>query len=140
MEAPNAFIGKTEQPSAEEIAAVLGPATTIWDRLIHQLAEEYSVNVQEWNSYSPKAGWALKLKLKKRTIVYLAPCERCFRVAFILGDRAVQATKQSSLPIAVEKAIRDAPHYPEGTGLRLLVKGSRDLAAIRKLVAIKLAN
>jgi len=140
MEATNAFIGKTVKPTAGEIAAALGPATAIWNQLIHRLDEDYGVNIQEWNSYSPKAGWALKLKLKKRTILYLAPCEQYFRVAFILGDKAITAAKQCRLPIAVKKAIDDAPRYPEGTGLRLVVKGSKDLAAIGKLVAIKLAN
>jgi hypothetical protein len=140
MEATNAFIGKTVKPTAGEIAAALGPAATIWNQLIHRLDEDYGVNIQEWNSYSPKAGWALKLKVKKRTIVYLAPCARCFRVLFILGDKAVTAAKQCRLPIAVQKVIDDAPRYPEGTGLRLLVKGSKDLAGIGKLVAIKLAN
>jgi hypothetical protein len=140
MDQANAFIGKTERPTADEIAAALGPVAKIWDALIHGLDEEYGVNIQEWKSYSAKSGWALQLKLKKRTIVYLAPCNKCFRVAFVLGDKAVTAAKQHHLPTAVKNAIKDAPHYPEGTGLRLLVKAGRDLPAIQKIVEIKLAN
>ncbi len=140
MDQANAFIGKTERPSVDEIAAALGPAATIWDELIHRLDEKYGVNIQHWSSYSAKSGWSLQLKVKKRTIVHLAPCNKCFRVAFVLGDRAVTAAKQHSLPAAVEQAIADAPRYTEGTGLRLLVKAGKDLPAIQKLVAIKLAN
>ena len=44
-----------------------------------------------------KSGWSLRLKVKKRNIVYLAPCNGCFRVAFIFGDRAVAAARQSDL-------------------------------------------
>jgi hypothetical protein len=36
--------------------------------------------------------------------------------------------------------IHDAPPYAEGTGVRLEVKKPADLAVIRKLALIKLAN
>jgi hypothetical protein len=38
------------------------------------------------------------------------------------------------------KLLDEAPRYPEGTGLRLMVKARKDLAAIRKLALIKRAN
>jgi hypothetical protein len=34
----------------------------------------------------------------------------------------------------------EAPRYAEGTGVRLIVKATEDLASVRKLAAIKLAN
>ena len=108
--------------------------------LISWLDEKHGVSVQEWNSFSPKYGWSLRLKLKKRTIVHLSPCTGCFRVAFILGERAVAAARQSSPSKAMLKLLDDAPHYPEGTGLRLLVKSAKDLPAIRTLAEVKLAN
>jgi hypothetical protein len=40
----------------------------------------------------------------------------------------------------VLKLLDEAPHYAEGTGLRLVVKAAKDLAAIQKLALIKLAN
>ena len=61
-------------------------------------------------------------------------------MAFVLGDRAVQAARQGDLPKPVLKAIDEAPRYAEGTGARLIVKGAKDLPAIRKLALIKLAN
>ena len=140
MEIPNAFIGKTAKPSADELDSALGSSAIVWDQLIDWLEKEHGVNIQEWNSYSIKSGWSLRLKLKKRTIVWLAPCQGCFRVAFILGDRAIEATKQIDLPAEVAAAIAQAPKYPEGTGIRLVVKRASDLIAIRKLAAIKLAH
>jgi hypothetical protein len=80
------------------------------------------------------------LKLKKRTIVHLSPSDKCFLVMFILGDRAVIAALLSNLPKSVVKAIKDAPRYPEGSGIRLIVKRTSDLPAIQKLAVIKLAN
>jgi len=139
MKNPNAFIGKTTQPTAKEVTAALGPSAAVWNQLVDWFAEQ-EVTIQEWNSYSPKAGWALRLKIKKRNIVYLAPCAGCFRVAFILGDKAVAAARQGDLSKSTLKLIDEAPRYPEGTGLRLTVKAAKDLAAIRKLALIKLEN
>jgi hypothetical protein len=42
------------------------------------LAEEQGAAVQEWKLFSPKYGWSVQLKLKKRTIVQLAPLPRMF--------------------------------------------------------------
>jgi hypothetical protein len=133
---PNAFIGKTKPPTDEELSTELGAARVLWDELLTELA----LPIQEWNSYSPKAGWSLKLILKKRTILYLAPCRGSFRVAFVLGAKAMEAARQLKLPKAVLKIIDEAPRYAEGTGVRLEIAASRDLAAVKKLAEVKLAN
>jgi hypothetical protein len=137
---PNAFIGKTKKPTENEMAAALGPTKSVWDKLVADLAGENGVDVQEWNSYSPKAGWSLRLKRKKRTIVWLAPCQGCFRVAFILGDKAMKAARECGLPKRVLKILDEAPRYPEGTGVRFEVKSAKELAVLKKLAAIKLEN
>jgi hypothetical protein len=140
MEIPNAFIGKTAQPTSEELAAALGSTAAVWKEFLDWLAEEMGVVDQEWNSAHPKSGWALRRKLKKRNIVYLSPCKGCFRVAFVLGDKAMAAARQSQLPKSVMKTLDEAPHYAEGTGIRLMVHESHDLAPLRILAAVKLAN
>ena len=133
---PNAFIGRTKPPTDDELSAELGAARALWDELLAELAQL----TQEWHSYSPKAGWSLKLILKKRTIVYLSPCHGRFRVAFILGGKAVAAARQCKLSKAVMKVIDEAPRYAEGTGVRLEIAARKDLAAVKKLAAVKLAN
>jgi hypothetical protein len=133
---PNAFIGSAQPPTDDELSVQLGAARALWDELLALLA----LPVQEWHSYSPKAGWLLKLKLGKRTIVYLAPCRGRFRVAFVLGAKAVEAARQSKLPKSVLKIIDEAPTYPEGTGVRLEVKARKDLAAVKNLADLKLAT
>jgi len=133
---PNAFIGRTKPPTDDELSAELGAARVLWDELLAELA----LPIQEWNSYSPKAGWSLKLKLGKRTIVYLAPCRGRFRVAFVLGAKAVEAARQSNLPKAVMKIIDEAPRYAEGTGVRLEITARKDLTAVRRLAEVKLSN
>lgn len=136
----NAFIGKATKPTEEELATVLGSAKAVWDRFIAELARDNGVDVQEWSSYSRKAGWSLRLKRKKRTIVWLAPCQGCFRVAFILGDKAMKAARGCALPASVVQILDEAHKYPEGTGVRIAVKGDKDIAVLKKLAEIKLAN
>jgi hypothetical protein len=137
---PNAFIGKAEKPTDGELTAALGPARTTWDQLLAALAQEYGANIHEWNCYSPKAGWSLRVKRKARTIVWLGPREGSFMAAFILGDKAMQAARASKLPQRIVKIMNAAPKYPEGTGVRITLKTPKDLTAVKTLAAIKLAN
>jgi len=87
---PNAFINKPDKPTNDELTAELGPAKALWDQLIANLAEECDAGIQEWKSYSPKCGRSLRLKHKKRTIVYLAPHRGCFGIAFIMKLAAIK--------------------------------------------------
>ena len=137
---PNAFIGNKEHPTDAELAQALGPAKTAWETLVAELACELNVAVQEWKCYSPKAGWSLRLKRGSRTIVWLTPCRGCFRVAFALGEKAVSAAREADLPARVIRLIDEAEKYPEGTGVRLVVKGPKDVPVLKRLAAIKLAN
>jgi hypothetical protein len=140
VDVPNAFVGYTKKPSSKEVTEALGPAAQIWDQMILWMAKEKDVADQERKSTSLKYGWSLRLKTHGRTIIYLAPCVGCFRASFVLGDRAVAAAQQGSLPKSVIKAIDEAPRFSEGTGVRLMVKGQKDVPGVRKLAAIKLAN
>ena len=141
MESFNAFIGHPQQPSESEIIAALGPSADAWTQFIEWMAQENCVTGQEWKSFNPaKYGWSLRLKQKARNIVYLGPCAGSFQVSFVLGDKAMNAARRANFPTAVARAVATAPHYAEGTGLRLTVKTPKDLPAIRTLAAIKLAN
>ena len=141
MTAPaNAFIGHNTPPSPDALAAVLGAAQPAWDQLLAHLAQQCGVQDREWHSYSPKAGWALRLKRKQRTIVWLSPAQGCFVVSFILGEKAMLTVRESDWSQRVQRVLEHAPNYPEGTGVRLTIKATRDLAPVRTLAAIKLAN
>jgi len=137
---PNAFIGKTDRPTDADLDKALGPAKPVWDGLIADLAAQHDVAIQEWKCYSPKAGWSLRLKRGKRTIVWLGPCEGCFRVMFILGDKALLAARQSGLSARALRVLDQAERFPEGTGVRLLIKGPKDIPTVKKLAVVKLEN
>ena len=135
----NAFIGKIEPPADEELKAALGPAAALWDRLLAELAREHGMEAEGWNSYSPKAGWSLPLRLGTRRIVYLSPCRKGFRASFALSDKAVAAAKKSALPRPVIQLIGEARRYAEGTAVRIEVQSAKDLDVVKKLAAIKMA-
>ncbi len=137
---PNAFIGKLTQPSEQELATELGPGKELWDELAATLKEELGVGVQEWNSYSRKAGWSLRLKRKERNIVYLSPHRGCFTASFALGDKALQAARESGLPAPARKILKEAKKYAEGTAVRITVKAAKDIAVVKKLAIAKLEN
>ncbi len=139
MDVVNAFIGKTSKPTEQEIAAALGPSAPAWSEFV-QWMQEQGASTQEWKSDAAKYGWSLRLKRKDRNIVYLGPCNGCFRVSLVLGNRAMEAVRAARFSATVAQVIAGSPHYAEGTGIRLLVHEPRDLAPIRTLAAIKLAN
>lgn len=136
----NAFIGRTEKPTDDDLSKALGSvAKSSWDALLAEMAEQHGAT-PEWKSYSTKAGWGLRLLRKKRRILSLAPFEGCFEVLFILGGKAPTAAHESGLSAAGRRALEEAKTYPEGTGVRLLVKGPRDLPTIKKLAVLKIEN
>jgi len=125
----NAFAGRAEAPSDAELAAELGAAKALWDRVCADLQLP-----GEWHSYSKKAGWSMRLKRGDRNIVYLIPAQGEFEVSVVFGDRAVAAARNRGLAPIFEGAKR----YAEGTAVRFAVKGPRDFAKVKKLVEIKL--
>ena len=138
---PNAFIGKPEQPTDDELTAELGrPARALWDQLLADLAREQQVDFREWKSYSRKAGWALCLRRGKRAIVYLSPSRGGFMASFALGGKAIEAARKSGLPVRVITIIDEARHYAEGTAVRIDVKGAGDIGVVEKLASAKIEN
>lgn len=136
----NAFIGKREMPTAEELSAELGSAMPLWNQLLLELAREHGLTTGEWTSYSPKAGWALRLKQKKRNILYLSPCRGCFRVSFALGGKALQAARANGLPDWALRILDEARRYAEGTAVSIDPKDAGDIDVIKRLTAAKIAN
>ncbi len=137
---PNAFIGYSKQPTKKELASVLGRTDGLWRMLVSELKRDLKLDRQEWNSYSIKAGWSLRLQSKQRNIVYLGPREGYFLAAFILGDKAVVAARKSKLPQRILTIIGDAKRYAEGTAVRIEVHEAKDADVVKMLAKIKIEN
>src|ERR1051326_6552765 len=129
----NAFIGRATKPCDADVAAALGNAKKLWDRLVAELEAEYQLK-PEWNSFSVKYGWSLRMKTKDRNIVYLGAYEGGFAAQTILGEKALAAAR-ANLPAAV---FAGAKKYPEGTAIRVEMRSAADVAVVKKLVEAKL--
>ena len=135
----NAFIGMKEQPTDADLAAALGDAKPVWDRLVSTLTADCPELVPEWKFYSLKMGWGFRLQHKKRNIVHFGPSTGSFQVMLILGDKAFRAVRAATLPEGIRELVANAPKYPEGTGIRFQV-AERDIPGIRRLARIKIEN
>jgi uncharacterized protein DUF3788 len=135
----NAFVGRSKPPGNRDLSEVLGESASHWRQLLTNL-KGAGIEDQEWSSYSPKAGWSLRLKHGGRNIVYLSPSQGAFMASFALGERAVKAARAGNFSPQVVKILKEAKHYAEGTAVRIEVKTPEDVAVVTKLAAIKLAN
>lgn len=136
----SAFDDKSNKPRAEDLKRMLGRTSAHWDELTSHIAAKLAPLDETWMFSGTAWGWSLRLKQKKRTVLYMTPCKRHFLVGFVLGEKAVKAAHESSLPDAVLTAIDGAKKYVEGRAVRLEIRKKSDLQVAKKLAAIKMAN
>ena len=131
------FDDKAKAPDDKALTKGLGASKKLWDELLGHIAAEYGPITEAWGFYK---SWSLRLKHKKRTIVYFLPRDGHFLCAFVYGGKATVAARQVKLPKTVMKTIEEAPVYAEGRGFRLGVKTAKDVETMKTLAAIKMAN
>ncbi len=136
----NAFTGQPTAPTASALASALGPSFVLWKQLVTQLKDELKLDGEDWHSSGLKYGWALRLQLKKRNIVYLGPRDGSFMAAFLLGDKAVLAARKSKLPAALLDTLAHTKRYGEGTPVRIEVTRPEDLESVKIVAKIKVEN
>jgi hypothetical protein len=137
--AEGVFPDSTRKPVSAELERELGRSWQAWQALGDWLSERFSPLTEEWRYAGAQWGWSLRVKRKKRTILYLLPCRKYFRVTLILGEKAVQKAQRLELPEPVLVQIRDAKKYPEGRVLRFEIRFKRELPAIEQLVGAKMS-
>jgi len=135
--ATSIFDDKGIIPDDNSVDAVLADTKTLWDTIKSHVSANYQGIDQEWKYYSKKAGWNLVFKQKKRTLFYFVPCQGCFIIAFVLGEKAVNIAMQSSLPDNVKEAISAAEVCAMGHSFFVDVKGEKDLEPVFTLLKIK---
>lgn len=136
----SAFEDKSRVPQDSDLAVTLGRARAHWADLKTHVLSEYPPLAEEWNHSGKAYGWSLRIKQKKRVLVYMTPCRGHFLVGLVLGEKAYQAALEARLPGPVFQVLEHAPKYAEGRGFRLEVRTARDLDAIKKLIALKTAS
>ena len=136
----SAFDDKSTKPKASDLKRTLKRASTHWDNLIAHIAAKYPPLDETWNFSGADWGWSLRLRQKKRTVLYMTPRKGCFFVGFVLGEKAVKAAHGGALPDSVLTVIDGAKRYVEGRAVRIEIRTKKDLENAKKLSAIKMAN
>jgi hypothetical protein len=136
----SAFDDKALEPTEAAVAEALVGANNLWIDLRDQIASQYDPLAEDWVFSGKKWGWSLRLKHKKRTVLYMTPSTGFFYAGFALGEKAVAAANTSGLRRSLLKIINGSQKYAEGRGVRLEVWSAADLDNVIKLAAIKMAN
>ena len=136
----SAFDNKSKKPAAEDLKRVLGRTSAHWDDLTTFFGAEYAPLDQTWTFAGANWGWSLRLRQRKRNVLSMIPCNGHFLVGLALGEKAVEAARDSALPDSVMAAVDDAERYPEGRAVRIAIRNKKDREIAKKLAAIRMAN
>lgn len=134
------FADKAKPPRETDVVEALGRSSVHWRAITDTLAHDHTPLDASWVYSGAAWGWALRLRHRKRSLVYLTPCRKHFLAGFALGDKAVLAAQAAGLPRAVLRVIRDAKKYAEGRAVRLEVRNKLDRDVVLRLVSIKAGN
>ena len=135
----SAFDDKAVEPTPSELARVLGPCEELWYHLLSRMEASYGPLSEEWKFSGAKYGWSCRLRQKKRTVLYLIPQDRAFRVGIVLGDRALTLLRRGQMSPEALALIDEAPRYGEGTGFRIPVTSLADCKDIEIAIEAKMS-
>ena len=131
---------KSGVPNAVALGRTLGATQPLWDELVAHLEATYAPVTSEWKPARTSPLGILRLIRKKRTILYLLPRDGFFLTAFVFGEKATSVVRTSDLPAAVITELNAARVYAEGRGIRLETRTPSDVATMKKLAEIKMAD
>ena len=136
----SAFDEKAREPTDADVAKVLADVSPLWITLKDLVASQFVPLAEDWTFSGKKWGWSLRLKHKKRAVLYMTPSNGCFYVGFALGEKAVVAAHNSGLPRTLLEIIDNSQKYAEGRGVRLEVRSELDLENVISVATIKMEN
>ena len=136
----SAFDDKSQEPKMADLEDTLGRSVAHWKSLVSHIEETFPPLEKIWGFAGDKWGWSLRLKQKKRVILYMTPCRKHFLVGFVFGEKAVKAARGCPLPDSILAVIDEAPKYGEGYGFRIEVRTKRELEAVKELASVKMAR
>ncbi|MCP4724935.1 MAG: DUF3788 family protein [bacterium] len=134
------FTDKAKTPDEKTLLNVVGDKADLLEEILNYINNEYDNIKIEWKHYGQKYGWQMKIFMKKRNLLFLLPFENDFRIAFVLGDKAVAACEKSELPKELIETIKNERKYMEGRGVRVDVRSGEDVNIIKMLLKIKVEN
>ena len=121
------------EPTQAEKDAIVGEGADLLEAFLARNPELRP----EWKYYGRKYGWGLKVFRKKRNMCFVGHEPGGLALSFIFGDRAFERLLESELRPDVREVAEAARRYPEGRGVRLVVRDESDLDAAQHLLDIK---
>ncbi|MDX5584829.1 MAG: DUF3788 family protein [Aureibaculum sp.] len=140
MDDLNILTEKGHIPTDLDLIENLGTTCTLWYQIQEFVLDQYPKGLKEWNYPGKKYGYNYRIKDKKRAILYFLPRKNYFEVAFVYGQKATDLIMESDISLEIKNELIKARKYAEGRGIRIEVKNDLNIADIKKLVEIKLAN
>lgn len=134
------FANKNCIPNSDDLLVALGYLYDPWQAIVLHVNSKYPKLNEEWKFSGEKSGWNLRIKDKKRVIIYLLPRDKYFKVAFVFGQKAFDSILKSEVSDTIKKELKIAKVYAEGRGIRIDVKDGEVLNNIKKLIEIKIGN
>lgn len=134
------FIDKNNLPDVNDLSSALEKTYPLWQIIREYVMANYPKGLEEWNYSSDKYGWSFRIKDNKRAIIYLLPRATFFKVAFVFGQKAMDAIMQSGVSSVIKSELEAARVYAEGRGIRIDINDSKIIGDIKLLIDIKLAH
>jgi hypothetical protein len=130
---------KLAPPTREELTELLGSGIDLWADLQEVVRAGHAPVTERWVYGGRKYGWSCRLERGKKGILYMTPDAGYFRVGLALPDAAREAVLASDLPTGIREALAVETKAIEGWPVRMPVRTADDVAAVLRLVEIKLS-
>ena len=134
------FTSSSTKPDRHMLTEALGGTYKYWREIKTNLEKDFGPSKEEWKFYGKNTWWVMKYIIKNKNLFYFTPCDKFFRISFILGDNAVTAVEHSDLPNEIITELKNAKKFVEGRGLHLNVKVQSDVRTVLKIAAIKMKS
>jgi hypothetical protein len=132
-----AFTDKKQQPTEEEIFAMIGSRLPLWGELIQFIRESYPADEDFTFLYGKKYGWALRFRIRRQLLTSLYPTAGGFTAQVNLSPEAIEQALAMQPGKNVLAAIDRAHPYPEGRWLFIPIELADDIHDIKRLLALR---
>ncbi len=130
------FLDKAHQPTAREIAQVLGARKLLWERLTRFIMGTYQMP-GELTFGGKKYGWNFWYRKGGKALVSLYPQQGYFVAQVVLGGEQAEQALALKLGKKVRTYLEQAPQLHDGRWLFVKVRTEKDVKDIEQLLLIK---
>ncbi|HNX42603.1 MAG: hypothetical protein BWY86_00935 [Candidatus Aminicenantes bacterium ADurb.Bin508] len=132
------FTDPSSPPDPETLLLALGRCAPLWKSFREETYSRFPQALEVWKYYGAGSGWVMKFLVGNKNLFFVIPLKECFRINFVLGEKAVQRALSTPLPVEVEKTLREGHPYPEGRSISLEISQESDLSLGMEILGIKL--